>query len=143
MRQFTRWNVVGAQRAAPRRVLRSYPEPGWLAPDAAGDFDHELELTALLVRGDGVALGDGREAALGAQREVVDVHELRSLLDTSHDIVGVLHVVELRGDKAEDDGLALRNEAQRLKAAGALAVVLEEQDVVVELGEHPLGDGVA
>jgi len=34
----------------------------------------------------------------------------------------------------------LGNVAQRLEAAGALGVVLEEEGVDVEAGEHPLGD---
>ena len=48
----------------------------------------------------------------------------------------------LRGDQAEHDQLARRDEPQRLEAAGALVVVLEEEAVDVELAEQRLGDEV-
>ena len=48
----------------------------------------------------------------------------------------------LRRDQTEHDLLARRHEAQRLEAAGALVVVLEEEPVDVELAEQRLGDEV-
>ncbi len=46
----------------------------------------------------------------------------------------------LGGDEAEHDGLALRHEAQRLEAAGALGVVLHEIAVDLDGVEQDLGD---
>ena len=48
----------------------------------------------------------------------------------------------LGGDQPEHDQLAGRHEPQRLEAARALVVVLEEEAVDVELGEQRLGDEV-
>ena len=45
-------------------------------------------------------------------------------------------------DEAEHDELARRHEAQRLEAARARVVVLEEEAVDVELAEQRLGDEV-
>ena len=53
-----------------------------------------------------------------------------------------LELAALRRHEAEHDDLPLRHEAQRLEAAGALVVVLEEEAVDVELVEERLGDEV-
>src|SRR5262249_57588533 len=56
--------------------------------------------------------------------------------------VRVFQFAPLGGYQAEHDHLAGRHEAQRLEAAGALVVVLEEEPVDVQLAEQRLGDEV-
>ena len=60
------------------------------------------------------------------ERELVDVDEFRRFLDPAHQHVAAFELAALGGDEAEHHGLALRHEAQRLEAAGALAVVFHE-----------------
>ena len=61
-----------------------------------------------------------------AEAQLVERRELRRLLDPALDGVLALQRAGLRGDEAEHDGLALGQEAQRLEAAGAVAVPFHE-----------------
>ena len=89
-----------------------------------------------------VALDRRGEAALRREAELLDVDELRRLVDPPLQLVLRLELAELGGDEAEHDGLALRQEAQRLEAARALVVLLQEEAVDLELVEERLGDEV-
>src|SRR6478735_143485 len=112
------------------------------APDFLGDLDHQADLFGLLLGGDVVAVDRRGEAALRTQRELVDVDELRRLVDPALDVVLALELAELGGDEAEHHRLALGQEPQRGEVARARVVVLEEERVDIELVEHDLGDGL-
>ena len=94
------------------------------------------------VVGQGVALDRRGEAALAGQAQLVQGDVLRGLVDAALEVVGGFQVRALGGDQAEDDLLALRDEAEGLEAAGALVVVLQEEPVHVELREQGLGHEV-
>src|SRR5690348_9665401 len=113
-----------------------------LAPDLVGGLDDQAELGYLLVVGQRVALGGGGEAALPGQAELVQGDELGGLVDTALEVVLGLQLGALGGDQAEDDHLALGNEAERLEATGPFVVVLEEEPVHGQLGEQRLGHEV-
>src|SRR5437763_13609662 len=115
---------------------------GLAAPDLARDVDAQLELCLLLLDGEVVAVVRAREAALRREAHVLERHVLRGLIDTALEMVLALELRQLGADEAEHDFLALRHEAQRLEAAGALGVVLEEETIDVQAGEHALGDEV-
>src|SRR6266508_2021253 len=91
-----------------------------IAPDRARYFDDAGELGALhrLIDGD-VAGGAGREAALRAERELVEIDRAARLLDAAHEGVGGLELRDLGGDEPEHDSLSRRHRAQRLEAARA------------------------
>ena len=115
---------------------------GRLSPRPRGGLDDQPQLGDLLVERERVALDRGGEAALRGQAELVERHVLRRLVDAALELVLVLERAALGGDQAEHDLLARRHEPQRLEAAGALVVVLQEEAVHVELGEQRLGDEV-
>src|SRR5262249_37224945 len=90
-------------------------------PDLAGDLDHVSELAPLLVLAHNVALLGAGEAALRAQVQAVEIDVAGRLLDPALDRVLRLERRKLAADEAEHDVAVLRQEAQRLEAAGALA----------------------
>src|SRR5262249_25669538 len=92
---------------------------GGSAPAAAGDLPDELELGALLVLGQDVALDGGGETALAGQAELVERDILGRLVNPALEQIGVFQGAGLGGDQAEHDHLAGRDEPQRLEAPGA------------------------
>src|SRR4051794_33401488 len=118
-----------------------YPR-GRSAPHLARGLHDEAQLRDLLLVRQRVALDRRGEPALGRQTELVDVHVPGRLLDAALELVLGLEVPALGGDQAEDDELALGDEAQRLEAARALVVPLHEQPVHAELVEQRLGHEV-
>src|SRR2546429_1170800 len=100
-----------------------------LSPHLLGDLDDHAQLLPLLLLGEHVAALGGGETALRRERELLEVDEFRRLVDAALDRVLAFELAGLRGDEAEHHGLALRHEAQRLAAAGALGVVFPEVTV--------------
>src|SRR5713226_4480503 len=112
-----------------------------LAPNVLGELDHLAHFGPLLFFGQNVAFFGRGKAALRAERELFERREFRRLVDAALDRVLALQRAALRGDDPDHDVLvALGQEAQRLEAAGPLAVVFEEVAVVVALREHPFGN---
>ena len=73
-----------------------------------------------------------RRSRIAATGRTVERGEFRRLVDAPLDVVLLLQRAALRGDEAEhDDLVALRQEPQRLEAAGALGIVFEEIAVVI------------
>src|SRR4051812_13537339 len=105
------------------------------------DLDDLAELRPLRVFGQDIAFLGRSEAALRRQAELVEGREFAGFVDPPLDFVLLLERAALRGDQAEDDAFsALRQEAERLEAAGPFGVVFEEIAVDVELAEERLGD---
>src|SRR5258705_26595 len=120
--------------AAPSTATR------WISfPDLPGRFHHPLELAPLLVLRELVAVVGAREPALRRQAQIFKGDVLRSFLDFSLEGILVLQDPRFRGDQSQHHLLALRQEAQRREAAGALGVELHEEAVDVR-AEHRLGD---
>src|SRR5258706_16155548 len=66
----------------------------------------------------------------------------RRLVDPPQEIVLRLELGSLGREETKDDGPVLRDEAKRLEAAGALAVVLQQEPIVTKPPEGLLGDPV-
>jgi hypothetical protein len=113
-----------------------------LAPDLLRGLDDEAQLGDLLVLGEGVALDGRGEAALRRQAQLLERDVAGGLVDAALEVVLALEDRRLRRDEPEDDLLARRHEAERLEAAGALVVVLEEEAIDLEPAEEGLGDEV-
>src|SRR5262249_25666764 len=106
------------------------------APNIVGDVDDEAKLAALVVDSDRVADVVAGKPALRAQEELFERDELGGFIDPAFERVARLERRILAGEEAEDDALAVRDEAQGLEAAGARRVVFEEEDVRVEFLEQ-------
>src|SRR5262249_39830826 len=82
------------------------------------------------------------EAALRAERKLLERQIAARLVDPAAQQILRLDLRALGGDEAEHRDLALGDVAQRLEAAGAVAVVFEQQAVVIETAEQALGDRI-
>src|SRR5262245_49082206 len=109
------------------RFSRARPSP----PHLTRDLERQAELALLVVDGDLVTVVGAREAALGAQAEVLERDVLRGRFDAALEVVLRLERGHLRADEPEHHLLALRHEAQGLEAAGAAGGVLQEERVTV------------
>ena len=120
-------------------------------PKLLGDILDKLELGKHLLLSHALgADGDTGETALGANTDalhgLVDGNALAlgdylgSLLDAGLDDLGILELGLLGSDNTEHDVLALGEESEGLKAAGTGVVIFKEEGVVVEGGEHLLGN---
>ena len=89
--------------------------------------DHEIELCPLLVFREKVASGNAREPALSRQRKLIQRHKFASSFDAAKQIGLVLKRCCFRRNQANHDPLILGNKAQRFEAAGALAIILQEE----------------
>src|SRR5262245_3004424 len=115
---------------------------GWSSPSphASRSLEHHVQLTPLLVFGEQIARNTGGEAALRAEREVLERKVPARLVDPSAELVHRLEAPGLGGDQPEHRNCALPDEAQGSKTAGALGVVLEQQPVVFEAAKERFGD---
>src|SRR5260370_35014628 len=111
-------------------------------PDPTRRLDHHLELALLVVLADAVADHVGSEAALRAERKLLERQISRCLLDPAPQAIDGLELRYLGADESQDAELAFRHVAQRREPAGARAVGLEEEAPVRHLIEQALGDGV-
>ena len=115
----------------------------WVQPQtSSGGFNDKLQLGPLLFFGQEVAFHGGSESALRAERELLERKEAGCFVDSPKKIVLALEFGPLRADEAEDNDFAFRNKAQRLKGAGALVVVFEQEAVNGKFVEETLSDGV-
>src|SRR3954453_21400872 len=126
------------------RTFGSLDMPRRLPPDALRGARDRRELGPLVADGQRVA-DDGRgEATLGADPEALEVDPLRRLAHARLELVLRLGPRPLRRHEAEDDLLVVGDEGERVEAAGALVVVLEQQAVGMHAPEDRLGGrGVA
>src|SRR3954465_4474133 len=113
-----------------------------MAPDGLGHLHAAGELAPLVVLGQLVAVGGRGEAALVAERALLERDVARGLVDTAADLVGGLDLGALRAHQAEHNRLALRHKAERGEVARALVVVLEEEAVDTHVAEQDLGHGL-
>src|SRR5207253_728301 len=84
----------------------------------------------------------GAESALRANGEAIEWDISHRLVDATLELIDRFELRHFRADQAEHHHLVLRHEAQRREAAGAGAVVLEEDALVRQLVEQALGDRV-
>ena len=75
---------------------------------------------------------DAAEAALRAECELFEGQVARGLIDTALEFVDRFQIGTLSCDQTQDDDLVLRNQSQRFKTAGAVAVVFEQQPMMFE-----------
>src|SRR5437763_1199539 len=121
-------------------VLRPCP---LMAPDFAGELVDQSELRPLLLLCQDVAFLGRGEAALGRKAELLQRRKLAGLVDAAPDIVFLLERAALRSDESEHHYLvAFRQEAQRLEAAGARAVIFQEIAIIVAAAEQVLRHGL-
>src|SRR5690606_30877915 len=98
-------------------------------PDGVGDLDDAGQLPLLVVESDGIAADAAGEAALGAERQPLERHDLGGLVDPALELVGARCLRHLGADEPEDHALALRYVAERREIAGPRRIVFEEKDV--------------
>src|SRR5215470_14971094 len=80
-----------------------------IAPDLTRHLDNARELGALHLLADADVLGRaGREAALRAERELLEPDVAARLLDAALEQVGALELRHFGSDEAQHDGLAGR-----------------------------------
>src|SRR5712691_13458351 len=96
------------------------------SPHLIRDLHDPRELRPLLVLAEDIAFLSRGEAALRREAELVERDEFRRLVDAALEGVFALEQSLLGGHEAEHHHLALGHEAQRLEAAGAVAVVFHE-----------------
>src|SRR5439155_11774691 len=113
------------------------------SPNQPGCLADTRELLALPLRGDRVAFHGRSEAALRTEREPVERHVPRRLVDAAAQFVDALQPLLLRGDEAEHHLAIAGHRAERLEAAGAHVVVLEEEPLEARLAEHARDRAVA
>src|SRR5204862_5441749 len=90
---------------------------GVAAPDLPRGRHDELQLAPLIVHRKQIAGGDRREAALRAEREMLERHVSRGRIDPPAQIVLALEARFLRRDEPQHHVLAAGNETQRLKGS--------------------------
>src|SRR3972149_39189 len=111
-------------------------------PDLPRPLEGKRELAPLIVHGDLVAVVRARKAALRAQAQVLERHELGRSPDAALQVVLLLERGKFRADQPQAYLLPFGDVAQRLEPAGAIRVVLEEKPVHVEPRERGLGDEI-
>ena len=114
---------------AARRFYWNAAETLRVSPDFARGVHHELKFLPLLVHGKQVAGGHGCEAALRAERQVFQRHELGSLVDPPPQFILRFQFRLFRRDQAEHDAFPLWNQAQRLEPAATLGVIFEKKPI--------------
>src|SRR6202040_2051396 len=100
---------------AQRAVSASDARPARSVPYLAGSAGYDAELPRLGCLAEQVPLRGGGEAALGRDRELAEVRELRGRADPRDDPGHVLHLVVLGGDKAEHRDLSCGQVPERLE----------------------------
>src|SRR5215831_15044803 len=111
-----------------------------LAPHLTRCLRHQLQLAPLLVPRQQVTWGRGRKAALWTQRQALDWHVLRRLVDATPELILRLKLRVLRANQAEHHHLSWGHEAQGLEATSPLGVVLQQKAVDLEQVKGLLGD---
>src|SRR5262245_7756769 len=111
-------------------------------PDGPRGTADELELPALLIRRDPVALVRRGEAALRAERESIERHVARGLCNPALEALRGFKRRALRADEAQNDHAIVGHVSQRLERAGALVVVLEQEPLEARAAEDLRGDPV-
>src|SRR6266700_7286712 len=89
-----------------------------VTPHLGRRFHHQPQLGHLLIEGQRVALDRGRETALRRQAQLVQRHELGSLVDPALQVVPAFQCAALRRDEAEYHHLSRGYDSQRLECAG-------------------------
>ena len=106
-----------------------------IGPDFFCNLLDERQLAPLIRIGHKIALLGGSEAALRAERQLLERHILGSLADARDNVFLVFQLGILGGYQTQND-LLLADVAQRLETAGTVAVVLEEEAVHVAVTEQ-------
>src|SRR3954470_23662706 len=110
------------------------------APDLVRYFDDAGELALNHIERKIACADIAGEAALRAQRELVDVDGTTRLLDSALECIGRLNLGILGGHDADRDALALRHKAQRLKVAGTGRVEFEKIAIHLKPSEQSFAD---
>ena len=108
-----------------------------IGPDFFCNLFNERQLAPLVLIGDKIAFLGGSEAALRAERQLLERHIFGSLTDTRDNVFLLFQSGILGGYQTQND-LLLADVAQRLETAGTVAVVLEEEAVHVAVAEQDL-----
>src|SRR5579885_2851089 len=110
------------------------------APYAPRHVRDQFELAPLIVGREQIAAHRAGETALRAEREPLERHVTRGLVDPPTQRLGRLQHRRLGADEPEHHGLVRRHEAQRGEIAGTLGVVLEKKRLDAHFIEEPRGD---
>src|SRR6202008_946916 len=97
-----------------------------LPPHPLRHLDDARELRLLLGVPERIALSRAAEAALRAQRELLDRRDLRRLVDAPGELIRRFHARALARDQAEDHALRFGQKTERLGSARAPRGGVEE-----------------
>ncbi len=108
--------------------LNASPEIGNLRPPhLVRQFRDHAQLGPLLLICEHIALFGGRKTALRRQAKLIERYVFGRFIDAALDLISRFQPPALGGDKAKNHLLLVfRQDAQRLEAAGAIGVELEE-----------------
>ena len=110
-------------------------------PYLFGDLADQAQFFPLIVLRQDIALFRRREAALRAEAELIERHELCRLFDALLYVVLVLKIRRLGRHEAEHDALIL-DVLQGFEAAGTVGIVFEEEAVDMAAAEENFCDGL-
>ena len=108
-----------------------------LLPDHLGNLADQAQFLPLIVLRQDIALFRRREAALRAEAELVERHELRRLFNALLYVVLVLKSRRLGRYETEHDALIL-DVLQGLESAGTVGIIFEEEAVDMAAAEENL-----
>src|SRR5712692_2048889 len=111
-------------------------------PNPTRRLDHQLELALLVVLADAVADHVGSEAALRAERKLLERQILRRLLDPAPQAVDSLELRHLGADESQDAELAFRNVAQGLGDGIVMAFAVPHAVLVAAAEMDAEGDRI-
>src|SRR5271156_1827374 len=107
-----------------------------LTPNFLRDFNHQLELGALVRRRDAIAGRSARKSALRANRELVKSDESGGLVDSALERILRFELGKFARDQSEHDGLVFRHQPQRLETSGTRRVIFQKIRVDIDLIEQ-------
>ena len=111
-----------------------------IGPDFFCNLLDERQLAPLIRIGHKIAFLGGSEAALRAERQLLERHIFGSLADARDNVFLIFQLGILGGYQTQND-LLLADVAQRLETAGTVAVVLEEEPVHIAVREENICHG--
>ena len=124
---------------ARRRPAGPICEISIAAPDLVRNFDDHAQLGPLLILGQHVAFFGRGEAALRRQAQLLKRYKFSGFIDAAFDVVLRLQPPAFLRYEAKHDLLVALEMTQRLEAASAVSIELQEITVDIDLAEQLRG----
>src|SRR3989454_8332432 len=127
-----------ANRRMPSHLRTSVP----LSPDFSGCLHDQPEFRPLILFGEQVSLHRGCESTLRTERQILQRYAARRLVDPPDQVLFRFELRTLAAHQTEDNGLASRDEPQRLERARACVIVFEQEAIHLQRAEEFLRDRI-